>query len=265
MPDIVFNSRDELPEELRASARDAEGGKVVVNLVANERLKEFRDSNIAVSKERDQFKAIVDQISAQFPEFDPEKAVAEIGELRTVAQRVKDGSLKATDDIEKVVTDRVNAMKTSYEQQIATKGQDLQKLAGRNTILETRLREQAIKQMIVTAAASEKAGVQPSAIDDIVSRALGVFVVENDGERIVPKAGDAILYGSDGTTPMSAGEWIETLKDKSPHLFKQSTGGGGNGGAGEKRFGGFSAADVAAMSPEEKLRIANEASRPRGW
>jgi hypothetical protein len=266
MPDIVFPKLEDLPEELRSFAKAADAGGFVINLVANDKLKEFRENNIAVSKERDDLKAVVSQVHALFPEFNAEKVTAELTELRGTHKRVKDGTLKESTAIEAALAERTQNMKADYEGQINARAAEAKAAKDRNTILESRIKTQAIRQTILGAVMDEKAGVQSSAIEDIVQRALGVFSVEGDGERVIPKSGDAIIYGSDGTSPMSPAEWVESLKGKSPHLFKQSTGGGGNlNGGGDKRFGGFSTEEIAKMSPEEKIRIANEAVRPRGF
>jgi hypothetical protein len=264
MPDIIFPTLDSLPEELRPFAKDVDGGGgVVINLVANEKLREFRDNNIKVSKERDDLAAFKATVSTIFPEFDPVSIQSELDQLRNTAQLVKDGALKESKDIETVVADRTKSMKDKYDSEIAA-ARTAQKQAEQiKQHLETKLKQQAIKQAVVTAALNERSGVHPHAIDDIVNRAYGVFQVDGDGERIVPKVGDSVLYGSDGTTAMTVDEWIASLKEKSAHLFKQSTGGGGSGG-GEKSFGGFTPQEFEKLTPEQKIALANDLNRPRG-
>jgi hypothetical protein len=264
MPDIIFPALDAIPEELRPFAKDVEGGNgVVINLVPNDKLKEFRENNIKVSKERDEYAAFKATVSSIFPEFDPSSVQKELDELRKTAQLVKDGTLKESRDVETEVSERTKSMKEKYEVETNRLTTLTKTAEARAQHLETRLRNQAIKQAVVQAAMDEKSGVHPHAINDIVNRAYGVFQVEGDGERIIPKVGDAVMYGSDGTTAMAVGEWIASLKDTSSHLFRQSTGGGGAGNSGEKVFGGFSAQEVAKMSPEEKIRLGNELTRPR--
>jgi len=266
MPDIIFPNRESLPEELRAFAKDVEGGNgVVVNLVANDKLKEFRENNIKVSKERDDLNAIVTQVRTIFPDFEPSTVSKELEELRATQKRVKDGQLTESKAIEEALSERTKQMKQQYETDLATRAREAKDARDRAAILDQRIRQQAVKQAVLGVVMDEKSGVAPSAVDDIVARAYGVFHVENDGERIVPKIGDSILYGPDGTTAMSPAEWVQSLKDKSPHLFRQSSGGGGTGTGGEKRFGGFSAQEFQKLSPEEKLRIANEQVRPANY
>jgi hypothetical protein len=263
MPDIVFASKDALPEELHPFLKEADGGKFVINLVPNEKLKEFRETNITVSRERDTLKQTLEKVNAIFPEFDPEKVTTEVTELRGIAKRVKDGSLKENSQIEDALKARTDEMKRSYEDQLKAAGVTLKSTGDENTALKLRIQRQAVRQAILAVAHDEKSGVQSSAIDDIVQRAYGVFAVDDD-EKLTPKQGDAVLYGANGTTPMTPFEWVASLKDKSQHLFKQSNGGGGVGDPARK-FGGFSVDEIQKMSPEEKLRVANEQNRPRGY
>jgi hypothetical protein len=53
-------------------------------------------------------------------------------------------------------------------------------------------------------------------------------------------------------TPM---EWLAKLREEKPFLFKQSEGGGSGGGGGR---GGLSPADLAKMSPVERMNYARQ-------
>jgi hypothetical protein len=74
MPDILFPSKRWLcPKNCVPSPRTpSDGNGVVINLVPNDRLKEFRDTNIKVVQERDDLKAFQETVVKVFPEFDPE-------------------------------------------------------------------------------------------------------------------------------------------------------------------------------------------------
>jgi len=262
MPDILFPNLEALPEELRASAKEVEGGGgYVINLVPNERLQEFRTNNITVSKQRDELDAIVKQVKQIFPDFEPTKVEEELKALRVTAARVKDGSLTENKAIEETLAERTKIMKGLYEEQITTKAAEAKAAAARAAFVEEKMRVQAIRQAVLTAALDPKSGVSPSAIEDIVYRANSVFKVEDDGARVTPKIGETTLYGADGTTPMTPVEWVQSLKERNPHLFQQSNGGGGNFGGGGKNFGGFTADQISKLTPEEKIALANESRR----
>lgn len=262
MPDILFSSAEDLPEELRPFAKEAEGGKIVINLVPNERLKEFRDNNVKIVQERDDLKTRLADIETVLPNFDKAKTPAELAELRSIQKRVKDGELTESKAIEEALQERTKELRKSLEDQLAARGKALTDAEKARQLAESKIKQQAVKIAMRDAINDPKAGVVPSAVDDIIQRALSTFTVD-DEEKLTPKQGGAVLYGADGVTPMSPLEWLGTLKDTSPHLFKQSNGGGT--GAAEQKFNGFSKAEFEKLSPEQKIAAHNEANKPKGY
>lgn len=265
MPDMLFPSKDALPEELRPFAKDAaDGNGVVVNLVPNERLKEFRENNIKIVQERDDLKTFQDKVTKVFPEFDPDTVTTELTELRGIAKRVKDGDLTENKAIEEAIAERTKEMKKTYEDQLRSAAEARRNSEAAKSQLEMRLKRQTVRQAVLGVTLDEKVGVASSAVEDIVSRAYNVFQVGDDGETMVPKKGDTVLYGSDGTTAMSVTEWVQSLKDTSPHLFRSSNG-GGNSATENKAFAGFTKAEFDKLSPEDKIAAANQVRKPKGY
>jgi hypothetical protein len=118
MPIFVFDSLEQIPEPLRQFAK-AEGEKVQINLVPQDKLDEFRDTNIALVKERDESEGH-GRGAAPIVGEDPAAFSADLNELRATAQRVKDGSLTDSRKIEEEVIRRTEDMKKSLEEQIRT-------------------------------------------------------------------------------------------------------------------------------------------------
>lgn len=78
--------------------------------------------------------------------------------------------------------------------------------------------------------AAEKAGVLPSAIDDVLARAKGVFsVTDNDTIEARDKNGNLLTVGSKA---LDANLFVESLKESAPHYWPVSRSGGAAGGAG---------------------------------
>jgi ElaB/YqjD/DUF883 family membrane-anchored ribosome-binding protein len=78
--------------------------------------------------------------------------------------------------------------------------------------------------------AAEKAGVIPSAIDDVLARAKGVFsVTENDQLEARDTDGTLVKVGNKALDPLL---FVESLKEKAPHYWPASQSGGAMGGAG---------------------------------
>ena len=116
------------------------------------------------------------------------------------------------------------------------------------------------RRSLVTSAIKDVAmladvGVDPRAMGDLTTKALGVFKVDDEG-RIVAMAGDAPLYGPDGVSPMTPKEWLVKLKDEAPYFFKGSTGGGA-GGDRTSKVHGRTHAELKAMTASQRLALVN--------
>ena len=70
-----------------------------------------------------------------------------------------------------------------------------------------------------------KAGIRPTAMEDILLRGRSRFKLK-DGAAVATAPDDKVIYGKDGITPQSMGEWLADLAPAAPHLFESSGGGG---------------------------------------
>lgn len=255
MPEFFFDTADHIPEELRAEAKKNEAGKFVINLVAKTKLDEFRENNVKVSKERDDLLGKYGKVSPLVGE-DIEAFTKELAELRATNQQVADGKLKKSDDIEKTLTERTAAMRKSFEDQSQNSSKDNALIKAENEALKGEIKKINIDRAVTAAVLNGKSGALPEAIPHILAEAYKVFVVEANGD-IVPKNGDAIIYGANGSSPMNFEEWLIKLQEKSSYLFKPSAGGGAAGSK-DTKTGGLSVADFAKLSPMAKLELANK-------
>lgn len=92
---------------------------------------------------------------------------------------------------------------------------------------------------------SKVKGVAPTAVEDIAERLLAHFAVDDDGELGIRRNSATPSW----STPESM---VDDMRFIAPHLF-------GLGSANTQS--GPSQAEVAAMSPEQKLSFANEQNR----
>lgn len=255
MPDLLYKTLAEVPEELKAEATQKDG-QYVVSVVPKTKLDEFRNNNIALSRERDELKNKVTTYSSLVGE-DPEKAKGELNELRTTYQRVKDGSLKGSDAIEAAVKERIKDTETNYQGQLATLGTKLQEKDASVAALADQLNRSLIDRDVTNAVLAGDSGVNPAALPDILTRAYGTFKVVNG--QLVAKSGDAVIYGSDGVTPLKPKEWLAKVLKDSPYLGKQSAGGGanggGNGGEGGDPYYGMGKEAYDKLLPAAKLNL----------
>lgn len=255
MPVINFASLDEVPEGLKEFAQtDEESGEVSVNVVANKKLEEFRNKNIELSKTVEAMQPVLARVKDiagdDFDEFSNE-----VKELRNIAQRVKDGELKTDDQIEQAVQDRLKVLKDGYEDNNKALHKELNEANQRAQTLTERLNRTRIDKEVTAAVIVPESGVRTEALPDVLERAYRVFRVEDD--NLVPKKGESVIYGADGASPMTVGEWLTKLRDEAPHYFKGNAGGGAGGGKEEKQ-GGFTAKQIAEMSPQQRLELANK-------
>lgn len=252
MPKITLTDRSLIPDGLDVEEID---GTFVVDVVNKSKLDEFRNTNIEVTKDRDTLKSFRDTVAGIVGD-DLEAFKTSYAELSTISQQVKDGKLKGTDQITTEVENRTKSMREDYERQLQAKANEAKTATETGKTWETKYKRTLIDQAVTRAAINPEAGVEPTALPDIMSRAYAVFVVEDSG-NVVPKDGAAVIYGSDGATPMTPDEWVAGLKKQAPHFFKRSAGGGSEGGA-AKGLGGMSAEDIAKLSPRQKMELARK-------
>ena len=254
MPDIFYDTLDVVPADLREYAKESDG-KVVVSVVPKVKLDEFRNNNIAISQERDTLKGAVTRFVSILGTEDLDAVENEVKELRTVGQKVKDGKLVADTSLEEAIAQRTKTMRDSYEENSRRTAAETAAWKDKAGSLDLELRRGEISRAVTAAALDEQLGVHASAIPDILQRAFGVYTVTDD-RKLVPKRGEAVIYGEDGTTPMPPKEWLKELRNEAPHFFKGSTGGGAQGGQGGTRYG-MTDKEFAALPAEKRLALAN--------
>jgi len=254
MPVINFDSLELVPEGLKEFAKtDDATGKVQVNVVANAKLDEFRERNIQMAQKLEQLEPAMERYKNLVGE-NPDEFGVELQALRDVNKRVKDGELKTNDEIEAAIQDRVKAIREGYEEANKTARTEALTYKQRAEQLAQELDRTRIAGEVTTAVIAPDSGVRPEALPDVLERAYRLFKVEEG--RLVPKQGEATIFGANGADPMTPSEWLVKLRDQAPHYFKGNGGGGAAGGKDEKF--GMSAEAIAKLSPEAKLALANK-------
>lgn len=257
--DLVFDNVEAVPEGLRYEGLKAgEDGKVKISVVPKTRLDEFRQNNITVSQERDTFKSRAEELAAIVGD-DPKAFKEEFESLRSIKQKVDDGTLKVSDEIEKVVNERVAAMKENYESLLAEerKGKTTEKQ--RADAAEQAIRDGRVERLITDACLRPDSGVRPEAIAEFIADAKTVWTFPKDGGEPKPMRKGSVIYGENGTDPMTPEEWVASLKKSKGYRFKDSGGGGALGGDRATSFEGMSAEQFAALPAKQRLAAINRA------
>lgn len=256
MPQIIFTDRASVPEGI--DVKETEDGKFVIDVVNKAKLDEFRENNVNLAKERDTLRKFHESVAPIVGE-DLEAFQTNYAELSGTAQKVKDGKLKGTDAIEAEVENRTKSMREDYDRQLSLKANEAKAAADAAKDWQGKFKRTQIDQAITQAAIKPEYGVENTAIPDLLHRAYSIFSVKDDG-NVVPMDGEAIVYGSDGATPMTPDEWVKGLQKTAPHMFKRSAGGGAEGGL-NKGIKGMSSADLAKLSPQAKMELARKQSK----
>ncbi len=212
-----YDNESEIPPALRANYTQDASGKWILQVegaVAKSVVDQFRENNIAVTRERDQLKATFEGVDA-----------AEYKKLKNNKALLDENKLITTEGMEAAVEKRVVAMRTELEGKVTDLTGRLEKTTSEIGRLKI---DGAVIQLGV------KHGLRPEAQDDYVARAQRTF-------KLDPNTGNPIAYEPDGVTirygmdskPLTPEEWVKTTAaDKAySHLFQPSTGGGATGGA----------------------------------
>jgi len=193
--------------------------------LANGKVVEFRDTNIALKKTVDELTPLKDKYKDI-----PDPVAAKLA-LDKVAELEKKGITKPDD-----VTAAVNAALEQFKTSV------VKPLNDQLTAITTANTENAKRadQMTLRSKVSDlftKAGGVPDALDFIVGKTNGVFIVEGGAVKAAPNQFSADKPGD----PLTVEEWVTRQTKESPFAFKTSGGGGaapaGGGGGGTPRAG----------------------------
>ena len=259
MAEIAYESKEAIPEAFRDVAAEKEG-RFVIDVVSKNDLTQFRENNIKLSQERDSLNSSLASLYTELG-LDPEKReefLEDYKGLRKLKQQVDDGKLVVDTTLDEALAQRTGEMQRQHQQQVDAQRKAISEREAEINNLKAGLNKAAIDREIITAINNEKSGALGTATTHILREAYDVFR-PMDGGRLVPvDAEGKILYGADGSTPMTALEWLAKLRDNSPFFFKGSQGGGASGG--QDRSGRLTPAEFAAMSPQETMNRARAGS-----
>lgn len=259
MPVITLPNREDWPQELRDQLSESEAGGFSLNIVPKAKLDEFRETNIEVSKKLETATAELEVFrSAVGDDFDPETFPQTLADLRQTAQRVEDGELSASADIEKTLAERTQKMREDLENANKAALSAKAKAEQERDAYKGQYHGAVLERHVYDAVIDEETGANPQALSYILSDASKIFQFGPDGE-LIPKKGEATIYGPDGASPMTVKEWVAEHVSSHPLLAKQS-GGGGEEADPSKKYLGMSEEAYNKLSPMQKLEAANKGS-----
>ena len=232
---FMLENLDGLDDGIKTLYSKHQDGKFYLDVdgaVAKNKVDEFRDNNISLKQQ-------LEDMTDKFGKIDLDK-------YRTLMEKeaLDDGKKRISmDKVDEVVAERTAAMKTEHATQIDA-------LNGANKGLSGQLNGLLIDGAVRNSAVTAK--VRSAALSDVVLRAQQTFRVI-EGKAVAHDPDGKIMYGKDGSNPLSTDEWINGLKTDAPHLFETSSGGGAGSGSGSGRPPGHQTQDKSTMSPLQKI------------
>jgi hypothetical protein len=221
----VVNSLDNVPEPLREAYVQAADGKYHLDLdglppnaVDKGKLDEFRNNNVALLKQLDEFKAKYGNVDMD-----------EYNRIKEEQQKLKDKQLIDAGKIDELLAQRTEAMRNDFEAQRA-------KLLENSTLYQTEAEKakSRLGEVLVETEVMKNVGavgvLRMGASFDVLQRAKTVWKVV-DGQ-LKAMEGDTPIYGKDGKNPLTVAEWCHGLAETASYLFESSSGSGGKGGKG---------------------------------
>lgn len=256
MTTLTYNSLGDVPEGIREYAKEGEDGKFSVKIAAADKITEFRENNVKLSQQRDAMEASV----AKYEEVTGVK-IAEIeglddfakalSALRETEKKVKDGNLVEDTSLEEAAAKRVSDVTNGFKEQLAELARDRDSHRERANKADERADGMLVENAVRLAASDPDVAMLDKAVNLVLGEAKTIFRVED--AKLVPKSNDGTtLYGSNGVDAMTMKEWLLKQRESNDFLFKGSKGGGA-AGASDTIAGKISAADLAAMSPQQRI------------
>ena len=222
-----YASKGEVPAEHVNLYVEREGAFVLDadGVVEKSKLEEFRATNVAILKERDDLKK-------RFEGIDPDA----VRQLADEKRKLEEGAQLKAGEVDKVIDARLKTARADWDKQHGVVVAERDALHGRLTAIQ-------IDQAVVNEAT--KRGLRATAIPDITARARVTFKLVNGVPQAFEADNQTARMGKDGVTPMTLAEWVDALVSDAPHLFEANAGGGAAGSS----SGGAGASARAIKNP----------------
>jgi len=261
MATLTYATLSEVPETLRDAAKEGEDGKFSVKVAPHDKITEFRENNVKVAKERDDLLGTISKYEGVtgIPIGELERLddfAKEYEALRDVKKRVDDGKLIEDTTLEEAAQARVTDVTNAMRMQLAEGAKERDAWKDKAQKAEASANQMRVENAIRLAASDPDVAMLDKAVSYVLPNAFNTFRVEEG--KLVPKTQDGtVVYGQDGVNPMTIKEWLLKEREMNDFLFKGSKGGGASG-ADEKIGGRLNAAELAKMSPQQRINYARQ-------
>lgn len=194
--------------------------KAMFERMLEERMTGIVNNRNQVLDEKKELQKEVAQLKKQWEGFDPDR-------VRRIMENIdKDEETKLISEgkLDEVVARRLDRYRADTDQQIKLRDTKIEEMA-KALSEEKEKRSRLVIDGSLRSAAVE-AGITKTAIEDVVFRGRQVFNLDEKDRPIPRDPNGNMLVGKDGITPLSAVEWLDSMKKIAPHWWPPSQGGG---------------------------------------
>lgn len=224
---VKYEAAEDIPAGFETLYTEKDGNWVLTGIEGLKTSEDTTKLTDALAKERKEHKATKDKLAA-FKDLTPEQLKKDQEELEELRIRVEAGEGKMDKEaVEKLVDSKVKIKLAPVEKErddlraaVAEKDGTINTL--NSTITRSRIETEVRK-------VAESLKVVPTAIDDAVELANKFLEVQEDGSIVTREVGSTV-------GGLTAKDWLEEMKDKRPHWWPASQGGGGKGGKDVEHF-----------------------------
>jgi len=238
----ILKSLEGLSDEVKKLYVEKDGAfhLDVEGVVDKTRHDSLREENIAQRKQ-------LEDLAKKFEGIDPDK----VKDILKQEAALKEKKLLDSGKVEELFQERTKAMQADNE-------------AKQKTLTEQLAKAQAQMDRLVVDnslhAESAKAHVKTKAVTDVVNRGKSLFSAV-DGKAVAMTSDGKVIYGKDGSTPLSIQEWMGNLQAEASHLFEGSNGSGANGsGNGTNGLKSVTRSEFEKLDPMARGALAKEVS-----
>jgi len=188
----------------------------------------LKKTNAELKQEKTALKQKLDELSASLDLLGGTDGLRQLASLRERLQTDDLGRLLADGQIDEWFDRRAQPLRDTHQQQINERDQAVQAANQRASAAETLLQQTLLKTAVSQAAA--RAGVEPTAMLDILLRAERSFTFDPEHGQLVERdAAGGVRFSPDGRSPRTIDEWLADQKETARHWWPPSRGGGAGG------------------------------------
>ncbi len=203
-----YTKKEEIPEALIPYYRE-ENGEFLLDDDTNDKIQEFRKTNIEVMKERD---ALRKNLEA-YGNLTPEEAKVLLDEKEQIERK----ELLKKGDVETLITRERERFAGEWNKK-------MEALEAKNSVLEKTVVQLKVIDELKNAATA--ALVRPDAIQDVVELSTREWVLDN-GVAVRKRGQEVVLSSKEPGKNQSMGEYFLELAQQKPFYFQPSTGSDG--------------------------------------